>query len=113
MHWFRTYINTVNFTSFVCCSHYVCYISCVTPILRVSVFHSLQCLYNQEQKGIISALESVDGLVLACMGQKVYTVTVEWCTLLTSNGKGTFVIDHLSILEDSSHPISQLELIKF
>ena len=39
--------------------------------IHVSVIHSLQCLYNQEQKGIISALESVDGLVLACMGQKV------------------------------------------
>ena len=31
----------------------------------------LQCLYNQEQKGTISTLEAVDGLLLACMGQKV------------------------------------------
>ena len=30
-----------------------------------------QSLYNQEQKGTISALESVDGLILACMGQRV------------------------------------------
>ena len=30
-----------------------------------------QCLYNQEQKGTISTLEAVDGLILACMGQKV------------------------------------------
>ena len=33
----------------------------------------LQCLYNQEQKGIVSALEAVDGLILSCMGQKVQT----------------------------------------
>ena len=32
---------------------------------------ALQCLYNQEQKGIVSALEVVDGLILSCMGQKV------------------------------------------
>ena len=30
-----------------------------------------QCLYNQEQKGPISALEAVEGLLLSCMGQKV------------------------------------------
>lgn len=34
--------------------------------------HKLKCLYNQEQKGPISALESVEGLLLSCMGQKIF-----------------------------------------
>lgn len=31
----------------------------------------VQCLYDEEQKGSISALDVVDGLIVACMGQKV------------------------------------------
>jgi cleavage and polyadenylation specificity factor subunit 1 len=34
--------------------------------------NKLKCLYNQEQKGIVSALEAVDGLILSCMGQKIF-----------------------------------------
>lgn len=34
--------------------------------------HKLKCLYNQEQKGPISALEAVEGLLLSCMGQKIF-----------------------------------------
>ena len=45
----------------VCCLH--CLTDHIPPFL--------QCLYNQEQKGTISTLEAVDGLLLACMGQKV------------------------------------------
>ena len=37
--------------------------------------NEIQCLYNEEQKGTISALEDVDGLILACMGNKVSDFT--------------------------------------
>jgi cleavage and polyadenylation specificity factor subunit 1 len=34
--------------------------------------NKLKCLYSQEQKGIVSSLEAVDGLILSCMGQKIF-----------------------------------------